>query len=125
MGLSRDGKLYVADTWNQRIQVFQEVAENSFQAVLEWSINGWYGESLDNKPYLAVAPEGHICTTDPDRYRVLCFSSEGDFMLGWGDFGVSPNRFNLPTGMAIGEDEQIWVVDSGNHRVLRFELTAP
>ena len=125
MALSTEGRLYVADTWNQRIQVFHEVNENSFQVVLEWSIDGWYGESLDNKPYLAVAPEGHLCTTDPERYRVLCFSSEGEFLLGWGDYGVSPNRFNVPTGMAFSEDERIWVVDSGNHRVLRFELAPP
>ncbi|KPK95488.1 MAG: hypothetical protein AMJ88_00700 [Anaerolineae bacterium SM23_ 63] len=118
-------RLYVADTWNQRIQVFYEADENKFQALFDWSIDGWYGQSLDNKPYLAIAPEGHICTTDPERYRVLCFSSEGDFLLGWGDYGVSPNRFDLPAGIAFSEDARIWIVDSGNHRVLRFELKPP
>ncbi|UCF62419.1 MAG: TIGR03663 family protein [Anaerolineaceae bacterium] len=125
IALGSDGRLYIADTWNQRIQVFYEVDENSFQVLFDWSIDGWRGESLDNKPYLTIAPEGHLCTTDPERYRVLCFSSEGDFLLGWGDYGVSANRFNLPTGLAFSDDERIWVVDSGNHRVLRFELTPP
>jgi hypothetical protein len=125
LALSGDGRLHVADTWNQRIQVFHEVDEDRYEAILEWPIDGWYGQSLDNKPYLAIAPDGHLCTTDPDRYRVLCFSSEGEFMLGWGDYGVSPNRFNLPTGIAFSEDGRIWVVDTGNHRVLRFELTPP
>jgi sugar lactone lactonase YvrE len=125
IALGSDRRLYVADTWNQRIQVFYEVEDNNFQVLFDWPIDGWRGQSLDNKPYLAIASEGHLCTTDPERYRVLCFSSEGDFLFGWGDYGVSPNRFNLPTGLAFSEDERIWVVDTGNHRVLRFELTRP
>ncbi|HEY44346.1 MAG TPA: TIGR03663 family protein [Anaerolineae bacterium] len=125
MAFNNQGQLYVADTWNQRIQVFNEVDEDYFQAIMEWSMDSWYGESVENKPYLAIAPEGHLCATDPERFRVLCFSPEGDFLLGWGDYGVSQSRFNLPTGVAFSENEEIWVVDSGNHRLMRFNITLP
>jgi hypothetical protein len=33
-------------------------------------IVAWYGQSLDNKPYLAVDNTGNLYTSDPEDYRV-------------------------------------------------------
>ncbi len=127
VGLAIDGKgrIYVADTWNQRVQVFEEVEPLLFQAVQEWPIDGWYGESLENKPFIAADRSGHICLTDPEGYRVLCFSEEGDFLLGWGDFGVAPSEFGMPSGIAFDAQGGVWVSDAGNNRLMRFEPEFP
>ncbi len=114
------GMVYVADTWNQRISVFQEVGESFFEAVAEWPIDGWFGQSLDNKPYLAVGDEGMICASDPEGYRVLCFDPDGEFSVGWGGYGTSDSQFGLPMGLAFDPEGNLWVVDGANDRLMRF-----
>jgi uncharacterized protein (TIGR03663 family) len=122
IALDRQGRVYVADTWNQRIQVFEETEPNLFEPVREWRVEGWYGQSLDNKPYLAVSPKGDVCASDPEGYRVLCFDETGQFTQGWGDFGGTDSTFDLPTGLDFDEAGGLWVVDAGNGRVMRFSL---
>jgi predicted membrane-bound mannosyltransferase/sugar lactone lactonase YvrE len=127
IGIAFDGEggAYVADTWNHRVQVFEEISENNFFFSKEWSIEGWYGESLENKPFLAISDEGHVCLSDPEGYRVLCYSKEGTFIIGWGDYGANGSSFGLINGIAFTDDEKVWVVDSGNNRTMRFEPPLP
>ena len=120
IALGAEGRIYVADTWNQRVQVFEEITEGSFEAILEWPIAGWFGQSPDNKPFLDVSPSGEVCATDPDGYRVLCFTPEGDFLFGWGDYGDSESQFNKPSGLSFDSEGRLWLVDSKNGRLIRF-----
>ena len=78
-----DGRLYVADTWNRRIQVFQEV-QGEFVYLTEWVIDGWEGQSTDTKPYLAVSADGRVWVTDPGNARVLVFDADGNFLFTFG-----------------------------------------
>lgn len=116
------GHLYVADTWNQRVQVFSKDVEGNYTPLTNWEIVGWYGQSLDNKPYIAVDTQGHVFTTDPDGYRVLEFTTEGQFIRYWGDFGVTNDKFGIPNGIVIDPKKGIWVVDSANARLMHFVL---
>ena len=120
--VDEDGRVYVADTWNQRIQVFEELAEGSFVAVAEWPLDGWLGQSLENKPYLQVRENGDVCVSDPEGYRILCFDSEGEFSMGWGSFGGGDSQFGLPIGLAFADAGVIWVADGANNRIMQFEL---
>ncbi len=122
LGMDGEGRVYVADTWNQRIHIFEEVGENQFEGIEEWPIFGWIGQSLENKPYLAVSPDGIVCTTDPEGYRVLCLDAEGEFLRGWGEYGFDNSRFSLPAGIAFDQSCSVWVSDSPNGRVMYFDL---
>jgi len=121
IALDDQGLIYVSDTWNQRVAVFQDAGDGEFRAIREWLIDGWWSESLENKPYIAISPSGQVCVSDPEGYRILCFGLEGNFLLGWGDFGYDFGTFNLPTGLAFSPDGYLWVSDSVNNRVMRFE----
>ena len=116
--------MYVADTWNQRVQVFElDEISNSFFQINEWEIVGWYGQSLDNKPFIEVDDQGHVYVSDPEGYRILEFTAEGNFIRYWGNYGSGPDGFILPTGMSIDSATgSIWVADAGNHRFMRFQL---
>jgi uncharacterized protein (TIGR03663 family) len=120
LALDAQGRVYVADTWNQRVQVFEEKEPGQFEPVSEWPVDGWYGQSLDNKPYLTVSPGGTVCLTDPEGYRVLCFTSDGTYVRGWGESGTSESAFGLPDGIAFAPDGTLWVVDTGNNRLMHF-----
>lgn len=120
LALDEDGNLYVADTWNQRVQVFGKDENGIAQVYLrEWDIDGWYGQSLDNKPYLSVAGD-QVYISDPDGSRILVFSTQGEFQYYWGTFGTGENQFNLPTGLAADLEGGLWVSDTKNNRVLYF-----
>jgi uncharacterized protein (TIGR03663 family) len=124
LALDASGRLFVVDTWNQRIQIFEEFGDGFFQSAQGWEIDGWFGQSLDNKPYLAVNQEGTVCTSDPEGYRILCFSGEGEFELGWGVFGSGDQELNIPAGLTFDQEGRLWVADSGNDRLMRFTLGA-
>lgn len=121
--IDANGLIYVADTWNQRIQVFQEGEEtNLFRSFRTWELQAWYGQSLDNKPYLAVDERGFVFAVDPEGYRVLQFTLTGEAVRAWGDYGVSSSTFGLPASVAVAPDGGIWVVDAGNSRLMLFRL---
>ena len=48
----------------------------------------------------------------------------GEMLLRWGGKGVDTASLTLPTGVAVGPDGTVYVVDRGNNRVLRFKMPA-
>ncbi len=114
------GKLYVTDTWNQRIQVLETLDGINYTSTKQWPVSGWNSQSLDNKPFLAIRPNGHILVTDPEGYRVIEFNNDGGFAGLWGQFGTDNSSFGLPSGIAVDSDGNIWVADSGNNRLMKF-----
>ncbi|MGD0750819.1 MAG: flippase activity-associated protein Agl23 [Anaerolineales bacterium] len=123
LALDAQGNLYVADTWNQRIQVFVPNADKSiYTPSTQWDIAGWMSQSLDNKPYLAVDQQGHIFATDPDSFRVLEFTTSGEFVHAWGQNGTGMDNFGMPSGIAVDGQGRIWVSDAANNRLMRFTL---
>lgn len=124
VAIGADGMVFVADTWNQRVQVFAPDSSGLFFTPLnEWSIEGWYGQSLENKPYLKVSPiTGNVMVADPEGARVLEFTAQGDFVRGWSTFGETGDGFGLVSGLAFDASGGLWVADAGNNRLLHFTL---
>jgi len=121
IAFDQNGQLFVADTWNRRIQVFSpDETGLNFTFTSEWDISGWYGQSLDNKPYITVSTTGHVFITDPDNSRIIEFEKSGNFIQTW--VGKMQDPLNITSGLAIDESGNIWVVDSGNNRILKFNL---
>jgi DNA-binding beta-propeller fold protein YncE len=110
-----EGNIYVADTWNQRVQKFDQ----DLTFVTDWPITGWYGQSVVNKPYLAAAAD-RVYVTDPEGYRVLVYDQSGEFVATFGEYGFDSKSFSLPTGIAVDRGGNIYVIDSTNHRVMKF-----
>ncbi len=107
---------YVADTWNGRIQKF----DSGFFPIMEWPIDGWEGNSTNNKPYVAVDSQGRVYATDPENYRVLIFDPFGIYLARFGQFSTGSDGFGLPNGIAIADDDTIYVTDAVNGSILKF-----
>jgi sugar lactone lactonase YvrE len=123
VALANDGTVYVTDTWNQRIQSFLPNPDGTVYSPLQqWDVNAWFGQSLDNKPFIAVSADKHVFITDPEGYRVIEFTGNGDFVRTWGDFGTGPGELGLAAGVAVDNDGVVWVTDAGNNRILRYTL---
>jgi predicted membrane-bound mannosyltransferase/streptogramin lyase len=122
LAIDAQGRVYVVDTWNQRIQVFTPDQSGNYQPTNSWDVAAWYGKSLDNKPYIAVDDKGHVFVTDPEGYRVLEFTDQGEFVLYWGDAGNGPDTFGLTGSVAVDPKGGVWVSDAGNSRLMHFTL---
>ncbi len=124
IAVAEDGNVYITDTWNQRIQVMAPSADGTFYTALRsWDIAGWEGQSLDNKPFIAVSPvSGNVFVTDPEKPRVLEFDQQGTFIRGWGDYSAGIDGFGLASGIAVAPDGSVWISDGVNNRLLKFQL---
>lgn len=52
--------------------------------------------------------------------RVQRFDSAGNWLSAWGDYGDNKGEFINPNDVAIDADGNVWVVDTGNHRLQQF-----
>ncbi len=115
-----DGRVYVADTWNHRIQVFD--SEGNF--VTKW---GSYGQTDSPLPLfygprdVAVDASGNVLVTDTGNKRVMVFDPDGNFVHQWGGPGAVGGFFEEPVGIAVGPDGNIYVADTWNQRVQVFD----
>jgi hypothetical protein len=106
--------VYIADTWNSRVQMFREVSRNRWEPATTWRVNASWGKAVVNKPYLAVSPDGQVCVSDPDGYRMLCFSAEGRLLALWKTIGA------VPSGVAFDARCSLWVSETNRGRVAHF-----
>ncbi len=123
IAVDKNGTVYVVDTWNQRVQTFTRSETDNvltFIPAKQWDVYGWFGQSLDNKPFIAVNDDLHVFITDPDGYRVMEFDQNGELIKTWGDFGDTSTSFNMPSGIAVDNDGGIWVADAASNRLMRF-----
>jgi uncharacterized protein (TIGR03663 family) len=125
VAVDAQGNVYVADTWNQRVQVFApDATGTNYTPLTSWDINGWFGQSLDNKPFIAVDANDNVYVTDPEGYRVLEFDKTGKFIRGWDNTANGGAGLGLPSGIAIDSSGHVWVSDAGNNDLLRFTMPA-
>ena len=121
---SPDGSIYVTDTWNGRMQ--RLTGGPSYFPIGEWGIGGWKENfSIYNKPYVAVDSGGRVYVTDPEQYRVLIFDENGGYIGKFGRFGADANSFGLPNGIFIDSQDNIYVADADNHRIVKFPPIFP
>ncbi len=116
-----NGDVFLADTWNGRVQQFT----SDLFAYNEWQVNAWSGNSINNKPYIASDRDGRIYVTDPEGYRVLIFNAQGEYLARFGAFGTDANSFGLPNGIFIDGNDNIYIADAANNRLLKFDPIFP
>jgi uncharacterized protein (TIGR03663 family) len=119
------GDLYVADTWNQRVQRFERTDSGQYAISLNWDIDGWFGQALDNKPFIAVDKYDQIFVADPESARILVFSNQGEIIGYLGTFESGADSFGLVSGVATDNQGGLWAVDSSKNRILYFKIPAP
>jgi DNA-binding beta-propeller fold protein YncE len=57
--------------------------------------------------------------------RIQLFTPSGEYLRGFGQEGTGPGQFYAPHGLAIDRAGHLYVVDSFNHRVQKFDVSQP
>ncbi|MHB1295790.1 MAG: flippase activity-associated protein Agl23 [Anaerolineae bacterium] len=118
-----EGNLYVADSANHRIQVF----DANGQALRQWGSQGAEPGQLQEPWGVAVAANGDVYVADTWNHRIQVFDSEGQYKLAWGVFGETsdPNTSGGllygPRDLAFDSQGNLYVADTGNKRIIKFD----
>ncbi|OIP96441.1 hypothetical protein AUK40_04980 [Candidatus Wirthbacteria bacterium CG2_30_54_11] len=142
-------RLYIADTGNNRVMVFILYENNTFvrpdadyvlghQDFLNNEPNDGQGNPTDKTLHapsgVATDTDGNLFIADTNNNRVLIYSKfidadgmSADYVLGAPDpftvadtSGAGAGKMNHPSSIVSDQSGGIFVVDSGNNRVLHF-----
>jgi uncharacterized protein (TIGR03663 family) len=120
IAVDSQGLVYVADTWNHRIQVFD--AQGTF--VRTWGTLG-QTDALTDLMYgprdIAVDPSGRVLVTDTGNKRVLVYDAAGNLLDQFGGGGAEPGKFEEPVGIDVDSQGNIYVADTWNQRIQVFD----
>lgn len=112
-----DGRLYVVDTGNFRVQIFD--SEGKFLKDL-----GEVGDtpgSFARPKGIALDSEGHIYVIDAAFQNFQIFDFEGNILLAVGSGGTAEGEFLLPSDITIDDEDLIYVVNQMPPKVEIFE----
>lgn len=76
---------------------------------------------LSHPTGITIAPEGNLFIADTGNDRVVKCDEGGRFLEETGGFGWETGQFNRPTYIATDNGLNIYVVDTQNKRVQRFD----
>ncbi len=116
-GLDAPSRVYVADTGNNRVQVFDPDGEFRGQ----WGSAGQGQGQFDSPRGIAVDNTGRVYVADTGNDRIQVFDSDGNFVRAWGTSGNGDEMLDRPAGISVRDaDNAIFVADSGNNRIQQF-----
>jgi DNA-binding beta-propeller fold protein YncE len=109
IAVAPDGRLYVVDGANFRVQVFE--ADGTF--VNEFGSVGSYPGNFSRPKGIDSDADGNIYVSDAAFGNFQIFDSEGNLLLFIGDRSNTPGpaRYMLPAGIAVDEDGRVYLVD--------------
>ncbi len=116
LGVDAQDRLYVADSCNHRIQVFD--ADGRFLRAFGQAGSGPGALSY---PYdVCVDAEGRVIVWEFGNSRLQVFDAGGRSLEIIGGPGAAPGRFANPWSVALDSHGNLYVADTQNHRVQKF-----
>ena len=112
----RDGLLYVADAFNNRIQVFTD--RGKFRRIIGLPESG---VTLGYPYALALGPQDDLFVIEYSTARVSRFSLKDSRLLGrFGTAGRGEGEFATPWGIDVNSQGTIFVADTDNRRLVEL-----
>ena len=119
VALDKDGNVYVTDTLNNRVEIFD--ADGNFISL--------FGKEGDGPGYfvrpkgIAVDADGHIWVADEMQDRLQVFNRDGQLLtyIGQGH-GDLPGQFRALLGVAIDKENRVFTTEElpGRLQVFRY-----
>ena len=117
VAVDHEGNVYVADTWNDRIEIFD--ADGQFISA--------FGKSGDGPGYLArpkgvaIDSDNNIWVADGMQDRVQVFNREGQLLISIGGHGLLPGQFQGLVGITIDKQNRVFTTEIYPGRAQEFQ----
>ncbi|HYW37650.1 MAG TPA: SMP-30/gluconolactonase/LRE family protein [Terriglobales bacterium] len=116
LAVDQEGNLYVADTLNDRIEIFD--ADGKFIST--------FGKNGDGPGYfarpkgVAIDGDGHIWVADGMQDRVQVFNQQAQLLIAFGGHGLLPGQFQALTSITIDKNNRVFTSEIFPGRVQQF-----
>ena len=124
-----DGNVWIADARGEGNRGHQVIKFSSDGDVLmrlgTAGVAGRTQSTFDQPNDVLVAPNGDIFVGDGHpangNNRIVKFSSDGTYLMEWGETGSEPGQFRTPHALAMDSQGLLYVGDRSNRRIQVFE----
>ncbi len=117
VAVDRKGSIYVADTLNCRVQIF----DPSGNFVRAFGTQGDVPGEFIRPKGIAVDSEGHVYVADAEFNNFQILTSEGQPLLAVGNLGTDPGQFSLIAGLYIDAKDRIYTTEMFRGRIQVFQ----
>lgn len=117
LAVDRDGNLYVADTWNNRIEIFD--ADGKLISTFGKSGDG--PADFSRPKGLAIDSDGHIWVADGMQDRIKVFTREGQLLIALGGHGLLPGQFQGLVDITIDKNNRVFTTEIFPGRAQQFQ----
>jgi sugar lactone lactonase YvrE len=117
--------LYVADTYNHRIQKWLSGAINGTTVAGQTGVSGSGLNQLFYPTALILDKNGTIYIVDNGNNRIMQWfpgSSSGVLIAGTNTYGNLPNQLKNPVSVRLDSSEALIIADDDNNRIQRFAV---
>jgi len=114
-----DGRVYVTDTGNKRVQVFSP--QGTF--VAQYGGGGVGPGQFDEPVGITVGPDGNFYVADTWNQRVQVFDPHFKYLRQWPVEGWSSQSVVNKPYIAVDRQGRVYVTDPENYRVIVFDKT--
>lgn len=121
LAVDENGQIYVADTNNSRIQIFNKDGE----FLASWQGNNGGGAGVFSAPMnISLDRNNNLYVTDPITYRIFVLDQEGKVsdIISSVPEGKGTGSFSLPSGVYVDANHRLFVSDTGNRRLVIYQL---
>jgi DNA-binding beta-propeller fold protein YncE len=115
VAVDNDKNVYVSDTGNQRLVVFDKTGK--FIRIINGSINGKGDSKFVNPRGIGVQPNGTLLMVDNMTHYVYGFNKNGKQIFEFGGLGSDKDQFYLPNGLFVDNKGEVLITDTVNRRV--------
>ena len=105
------GDLFVGDSWNQRVCVFDKTGDYLCHFGSDAGFSGWYGIEL------AIDSFDRIVVCDSESNKISMFDSGFKLIGKYGSEGSDIGEFQQPRGMCFDRKSNLVVCDHENNRL--------
>ncbi len=117
IALDKEGNVYVADEWLNRISIFTKDGE----WIGKWGTPGDGDGEIHRPSGMAFDKDDNLYMVDSLNNRIQVFTKDGRFLsTKWGESGSGDGEFNMPWGIDIDKNGDVYVADWRNDRIQKF-----
>lgn len=122
VAVDSEGDVYVTDTFNNRVEIFD--ADGEF--ISQFGKSGDGPGQFERLKGIAVDCDRHIWVVDAAQDRVKVFDREGRLLIYFGEHGEYPGRFMGAYGIAIDKENRVVVSETfpGRVQMVRYVTDA-